>query len=314
MSAPANQKPDRPRNLEALLQSAHRKGRACMAVAAADESFCLLAIAEAAKLKVVTPILIGVTERIRQRADQVGVDVDDFELIETDGDTAAARAAVRMVHDGRADLLMKGSLPTRVLLRAVLNHEFGLSMGGLLSHVSAFDAPTGDRLVLLTDAGVNVNPRFAQKMEIVFNAVEVAHRLGVAEPKVAILAAIETLNLPAMPATLDAEMLHRLGEAGHFGRCVVSGPLSLDAALSPERSAHKGASGPVAGNADVLVAPNIETGNILYKSIACIARKEAAGAVVGAKAPIVLPSRADTTRTKLYSIALAALLCGERPS
>ena len=148
--------------------------------------------------------------------------------------------------------------------------------------------------------------------EIIANAVEVAHRLGIVEPKVAILAAIEVLNLPAMPATLDAEMLHRLGEAGQFGRCVVSGPMSLDAALSPGRSAHKGTVSPVAGRADVLVAPNIETGNALYKAIACIAGKELAGAVVGAKAPIVVPSRADTSRTKFYSIAFAALLCGER--
>ena len=314
MNATTNQKPDRPRNLEALLQSARRKGQACMAVAAADESFCLLATVEAAQLGIVRPILIGVGERIRRVADQTEVNIKDFEHVETDSDIAAARAAVRMVNDSDVDLLMKGSLPTKVLMRAVLNHEFGLSTGGLLSHVAAFDAPTGDRLVLLSDAGVSVNPRFAQKMEIVSNAVEAAHRLGIAEPKVAILAAIETLNLPAMPATLDAEMLHRLGEAGHFGKCVVSGPLSLDAALSSERSTHKMTSGPVAGNADVLVAPNIETGNILYKSIVCIARREAAGVVVGARVPIVVPSRADTPRTKLYSIALAALLCEEKQS
>ena len=283
-----------------------------MVIAAADEGFALGAAVEAAQLGFVTPILVGTVERIRRTADEVGLDIGGFELVGTSGDAEAAATAVRMAHDGRADLVMKGSLATSVLLRAVLNHEFGLATGGLLSHVAVFEAPGGDRLVLLTDAGVNITPRFAQKMEIIANAVAVAHRLGIVEPKVAVLAAIEKLTLPAMPATLDAEMLRRLGAAGQFGRCLVGGPLSLDAALSPDRSAHKGTTSPVAGDADVLVTPNIETGNTLYKAIVCIAGKEAAGAVVGAKVPVVVPSRADSVRTKLLSIALAAILSGER--
>ena len=302
---------DRPRDLEGLLALARRRGPMRMVIAAADEDLSLAAAVEAAGLGIVTPILVGTVEGIRRAADEAGLDIDDFELVGTSNDAEAAATAVRMAHDGRADLVMKGSLATSVLLRAVLNREFGLSTGGLLSHVAVFDAPDGDRLVFLTDAGVNINPRFAQKMEIIVNAVAVAHRLGVVEPKVAVLAAIEKLSLPTMPATLDAEMLRRLGQAGQFGRCVVGGPLSLDAALSPDRSAHKGMTSEVAGHADILVTPNIETGNVLYKSVVCIAGREAAGAVVGARVPVVVPSRADSTRTKLYSIAFAAILSGE---
>jgi phosphate butyryltransferase len=299
-----------PRSLEALIHAARRQGRVRMVIAGADESYCLHAAVDAARLGVVTPILVGAADRVRRVADETGVDVGSFELVEP-GSGGAAATAVRMAHDGLADLLMKGSPATKVLMRAVLNHEFGLRARGLLSHVAAFEAPGGGRLVLLTDAGVNVDPRFHRKMEILANAVEVAHRLGIAEPKVAVLAAVEVLDLPAMPATVDAEMLRRLGEAGHFGRCVVAGPIALDVALSPERSSHKGAHDVVAGAADILVAPNIETANALYKSITCIACKDMAGAVVGARRPIVVPSRADTARTKLYCIALGSLLSRE---
>jgi len=282
-----------------------------MAIAAADEPHCLQAAVEAARLGVATPVLIGAADGIGRAAQQGGVDVGDLEIVESGAAADCAARAVRMVHDGRADLLMKGSLPTKVLMRAVLNREFGLRSRGLLSQVAAFEAPGGGRLVLLTDAGVNVNPRFHRKMEIIANAVGVARRLGVAEPKVAVLAAVETLELPAMPATLDAEMLRRLGESGFFGRCAVAGPIALDAALSRERSDLKGTPNAVAGAADVLVAPSIETGNVLYKSISCIAGQDLASAVVGAVRPIVVPSRADTVRTKLYSIALGALLSKE---
>jgi phosphate butyryltransferase len=301
---------EHPRSLEALIHTARRLGRVRMAIAAADESYCLQAAVDAARLGVVTPVLVGVDGRIRRAADEAGLEIGDFERVEP-GPGGAAATAVRMVHDGQADLLMKGALPTKMLMRAVLNREFGLRARGLLSHVAAFEAPVGGRLILLTDAGVNVNPRFHRKMEIILNAVDAAHRLGIPEPKVAVLAAVEKLDLPAMPATLDAEMLRRLGEAGQFGRCIVAGPISFDIAVSRERSSHKGMENPVAGAADILVAPNIETANAIYKTITCIAGKDMAGAVVGATRPIVVSSRADTPRTKLYCIALASILSRE---
>jgi phosphate butyryltransferase len=281
-----------------------------MAIAGADESYCLHAAVDAARLGIVAPVLVGARDRVHRAADEAGLEIGGFEQVEP-GPAGAAATAVRMVHDGNADLLMKGSPPTKVFMRAVLNREFGLRARGLLSHVAAFEAPEGDRLVLLTDAAVNVNPRFARKMGIIANSVAVAHRLGIAEPKVAVLAAVETLDLPAMPATLDAEMLRRLGEDGRFGRCVVAGPISLDIALSRERSSHKGADDAVAGAADILVAPNIETANALYKAITCIASRDMAGVVVGTTRPIVLSSRADTPRTKLYCIALGSILSRE---
>ena len=307
---------ERPRSLEALVELACRRGPVRMAIAAADESCCLRAAAEAAQLGIAIPILVGARERIRRAADQARLSLDGLELVETDDDAGAAAAAVavRMVHDGAADLLMKGALHTKVFMQAVVHREFGLRSRGVLSHVAAFEAPGGDRLVLLTDAALNVNPHFNRKIEIVSNAVAVARRLGVARPKVAVLAAVEKLDLPAMQTTLHAEMLRRLGEAGQFGDCIVAGPISLDIALSADRSAIKGAANPVAGAADVLVASNFETANALYKSMTCIAAKEMAGAVVGAKGPLILTSRADTARTKLYSIAFAALLSEEQPS
>ena len=299
-----------PQTLEAMVAQARRRGRVRMIVAGADDAVCLRAAAEAVELGVVSVVLIGDEPRVREAAAEAGVSVDRFRLVQADG-RASAAAAVRMVHDGEADLLMKGLLPTKVLMRAVLDREFGLRARGLLSHVAAFEAPAGDRLVLLTDAGVNVNPRFHRKMGIVANAVGVARRLGLRRPKVAVLAAVEKLDLPAMRATVDAEMLRRLGEAGCFGDCVVAGPISLDVALSADCAARKGLAGPVAGAADVLVTPNIETANVLYKAITCIARKELGGVVVGARVPVIVPSRGDTVRTKLYSIAFAALLSGE---
>jgi phosphate butyryltransferase len=304
----------RPRNLQELVEAARRQGPRRLAVAAADEADCLAAVAQAAQLGLVIPILVGARERIVQAAAQAGENIERFEILEAPDHATAAASAVRLVHDGAADLLMKGLLGTKILMQAVLDREFGLRSRGVLSHVAVFDAPDYDRLVLLTDAAVNVNPRFARKIEIITNALATARRLGIVRPKVAVLAAVEKLDLPAMPATLDAEMLRRLGESGFFGDARVAGPMSLDAALSPERSAAKGLASTVAGDAEVLVAPNIETANTLYKSITCIARHEIAGAVVGAKCPIVVTSRADTPQTKLNSIALAALLCGEEPT
>lgn len=281
-----------------------------MAVAAADDSHCLRAVVAAAQAGVATPILVGDGDRVRRVAAEEALEIRDFELLETRDDADSAAVAVRLVHDGAADILMKGSLATRTLMQAVLAREFGLRSRGVLSNVAAFEAPGDRRLVLLTDCAVNIKPNFHRKMEILLNAVAAARRLGVVRPKVAVLAAVEKVTLPAMPATLDAEMLRRLGEAGRFGDCIVAGPMSLDAALDPERCAHKGGNA-VAGRADILIAPNIDTANNLYKAITCIAGKEIASVVVGAREPLVVTSRVDTARSKLYSIALAVRLSQE---
>ncbi len=298
-----------PRSLDDLVRLAQDRGPCRLVIAAAEDVSALRAARRAAEEGLIVPILVGSIDRIKAAAEKANVPVDDYEIVDTINDASAAGTAVRMVHDGAADLLMKGALQTRTILRAVLSREFGLRSSGLLSHVAVFESADDRRLILLTDPGVNARPKFTRKVEIVRNAVDVARKLGFARPKVAALAAVEKLNLPTMSATLDAEMLRRLGEAGEFGECDFAGPISLDVALSPDRSACKGIEGnPVAGAADILVAPEIETANTLYKAITCIAHKQLAGAVVGAKAPIVVPSRADSVQSKHYGIAFAAFL------
>lgn len=302
-----------PHSLDDLVRLAQSRGPCRLAIAAAEDTSALQAARRATEEGLIVPILIGAIDRIKATAEEASVSIDDYEIVDTINNASAAGTAVRMIHDGTADLLMKGALQTRTILRAVLNREFGLRSSSLLSHVAVFESPDDRRLILLTDPGVNAKPKFTRKIEIVRNAVNVARKLGFKRPKVAALAAVEKLVLPTMAATLDAEMLRRLGEAGEFGECDFAGPISLDVALSTDRSAHKGIKGnPVFGAADILVAPEIETANTLYKAITCIAHKHPAGAVVGAKVPIIVPSRADSVESKHYGIAFAAFLANSQ--
>jgi len=283
-----------------------------MAVAAAGEPAVIAALSHAMRERLVRPVLVGVRDRIREIADQQGVDLADVELVEAADPVAAAALAVKLVHEGQAELVMKGLVRTKDFLRAVLHQEFGMRGGRPLSHVAVFESPDLSRLMLLTDSGINIRPRFSRKVAIIKNAVQLAHALGIDEPKVAVIAAVETVELPTMPASLDAEMLRRMGEAGEFGRCVVDGPLAMDNALDAHTADLKGRSSPVAGHADVIVVPEIETGNAVYKTIRYIAGRELASIVVGAASPAVVASRSDSANTKLYSIALGALLSWRR--
>jgi len=213
---------------------------------------------------------------------------------------------VRMVARGDGDILVKGLLQSADLLRAVLSKANGLSMGRTLSHVGVFRFEESDRFYFVTDAALSIAPDYAQKIDIVQNAVDLAHRLGVPQPVVAILCAIETVN-PEMPATVDAACLAKMAERGAIRGARVEGPLALDNAVSVEAARHKGITSELAGRADILVAPNIEAANILYKALIFFAKAEEAGIVMGARAPIVLASRSDSVRNKLYSLALGAL-------
>jgi len=279
-----------------------------MVVASAAEGAAITAAVEAARQGLVRPILIGPLEDMRHIADEEGVDVGGMELVEAGDPVSAAVTAVRFIHEGRAELLMKGLVRTKDFLRAILSHEFGLRGSGAMSHVAVFESPDRSRLMLLTDSGINIRPRFNRKVAIVRNAIAMAHVLGIVEPKVAVIAAVETVELPTMPATLDAELLRRMAEAGRFGRCVLDGPLSMDNALDCHTAEVKGRASPVAGRADIVVVPDIETGNAVYKTIRYIAGRDLAGAVVGAAAPAITTSRADSPSTKLYSIALGVLM------
>lgn len=226
--------------------------------------------------------------------------------IQRDDDAAAAAEAVAAVRSGEAQLLMKGLLQTPTIMKAVLNRDTGLRTGRALSHACAFEIPGWHKLVFITDIALNVAPDVTRKADIIRNQVAMAQALGVKRPKVAALAAIENVN-PDMPATLDARALQEMAERGELGDCDVQGPLALDLAVSPESGQIKKVTGPVVGDADILLVPDIEAGNILFKGLVYFAKARPAGIIMGAKCPIVLLSRADSADSKLMSIALAVL-------
>lgn len=226
--------------------------------------------------------------------------------IQMDDDAAAAREAVAAVRRGDAQLLMKGLLQTATLMKAVLNREEGLRTGRALSHACAFEIPGREKLLFITDVALNVAPDAARKADILRNQVAMAQALGIKRPKVAALAAIENIN-PDMPATLDARALQEMGERGELGECDVQGPLAMDLAVSPDSGKVKGVTGPVVGDADILVVPDLEAGNILFKGLVYLAKARPAGIIMGAKCPVVLLSRADSADAKLMSIAMAVM-------
>ena len=235
------------------------------------------------------------------------VDHPDVELINSVGVSGAASDAVQAVSSGAAQVLMKGNLPTATLMKAALQKEVGLRTGNVLSHVAVFEVPGFDRLLYITDSAMSITPDLQTKAQIIDNAVTVAHACGLDKPIVVPLAAVESVN-PAMPATIDAASLTMMNQRGQLKDCIVEGPMALDNAISIEAAHHKGLSGPAAGKADILIAPNLEAGNILYKSLTYFAQAKVGGIIQGAAAPIVVTSRADSAETKLHSMALALLV------
>ena len=292
------------RNFAPLVEKARRAGPVRIAVAAAEDDDVLLSLREGRGM--VEPVLFGDAGKIASAAVRVGLDLGGIEVVDHPDPKKAALEAVRSVREGRAAFLMKGMIQTADFMKAALHPEFGLRSDRLLSHVAVYDAPGYDRMIFLTDGGLNLAPDLNQKREIIQNAVEVAARLGVNTPKVAVLGAVEAVN-PSMPATLDAAALAKMAERGQIRGAVVDGPLALDLAVSEEAAAHKGVRSPVAGRADVLLVPNIEVGNALGKAIMYFGGGIMAGRVAGATAPIVLNSRADTAQGKFASLAAAVV-------
>lgn len=285
-----------------------------VAVVRCAEGFVLRAAKAAWRSGVAEPVLIGDMAAARKRAGELDLNISHFESIDVPDDQAALDAALALYKAGQAQLLMKGLISTSALLKAVLDKEKGLPPKGVLSHVALFERPGSGRLMCLTDAGVNIKPNLQRKAEIVRNAVGVMRTLGMKRPRIAMLAATEKVNFPAMPATLDADLIAKMAEQGEFGPALAAGPISLDIAVSPRAARVKGYTHPVAGRADILCVPDIESGNVLYKSLSTFSGADMAGIVAGSEAPIVVPSRGDPDRTKLFSIALAAWLaaCGCR--
>jgi len=299
--------------VEELLDTAcSAGGRWRLSVAAPYDSAIFSAVAQACKMGFAQAVLFGRRDLIERTAQEIGVNLDDplYTLVETATDDATTHEAARFIHQGHADVLVKGLTPTGLLMRAVLSYESGFRSNRLLSHVGVFNEPTSGRLMLLTDAGVNIAPNVHRKVQIVRNAVIVAQALGIAHPRVAMLAATETLNYPAMPATLDAALVSRIASSGAIPHASVEGPFALDNAVSTASADKKHIKGDVAGRADILCGPEIETANVLYKALQTYCGVTFASVVVGASKPIAVPSRVDSTQSKLMSLSLACLLSG----
>ncbi|CAH0345667.1 phosphate butyryltransferase [Bacillus sp. CECT 9360] len=293
--------------LHSLIEQATQREEMKVAVAGAEDKEIIKAVAEAVMLKMASFILFGDKERILELLDnhQQGLAKNERIRIEHAINVSmAAEKAVKTVKLNQADVLMKGQVETARLLKAVLNKEYGLRTGNLLSHVAVFEVPDYDRLIVVTDAAMNITPDLQQKAQIITNAVKVARSIGIDKPKVAPIAAVETVN-PAMQATLDAAALSVMNARGQISDCIVDGPFALDNAVSLYAAQAKGINSEVAGKADILLVPSIEVGNVLYKSLMYFAKAKVGAVIAGARAPIVLTSRADSAESKLYSLALA---------
>ena len=279
---------------------------ACAVAHPCDEN-SLRGAVDAAYKGLLAPILVGPQSHIRAVAAGCGIDISRFPLMETPHSQGSADAAVRLAREGKAGALMKGSLHTAELMSAVGRRDTGLRTGRRLSHCFVMDVPSLDRVLIITDAAVNIFPTLEDKIHIIQNAIDVAHVLGRPCPKVAILSAMETVN-PDVPSTIEAAALCKMADRGQITGCILDGPLALDNAIDLVAAKIKNIDSPVAGEADVLVAPDLEAGNMLAKSLSFLAGADAAGIVLGARVPIILTSRADSLMTRLASCAVAALV------
>ncbi|MBL7132776.1 MAG: bifunctional enoyl-CoA hydratase/phosphate acetyltransferase [Phycisphaerae bacterium] len=296
------------KDFDELLKAVEDRPVRKVAVAVAQDAAAIGAVAEAKKRNVAESVLVGNEPEIREAAASAGVSLDGLPIVNEPDPIRAAAAAVRMVSTGQADILMKGFIHTDDLLRSVLDKEFGLRTGCIMSHVFVIEDPDRDKLIFIADAAMNIAPDLEQKAAILLNTVHVASIFGVDDPKVGALAAVELVN-PKMPATLDASALGTMADRSQYvPACIVDGPFGLDNAVSPEAARHKRITGPVAGQADILLVPSIEAGNILVKSLVYFGHRRVIGLLAGARAPVVLTSRADSMEAKLLSIAGAVLM------
>lgn len=296
--------------LDDMLKKLKGDKRVNLSVAAAHDEEVLLAIKSAVEMEIITPILIGEENKIREISKEINFDLSKFKIINKETIEECAEIAVKLVSSGEVDFVMKGLLDTSVILKAVLNKEWGLRTDSLLSHVMVYEVPSYDKLLVTTDGGMNIAPDYDQKVKILKNAIEATKPLGLKHIKVACLAAKEKVN-SKMQATVDARALQEAGERGEFGKDVtVEGPLAFDLAVSKEAAKVKGFKSKVSGETDIMLMPTIEVGNGIGKALTYFAGAKSAGIIMGAKAPIVLVSRADSHESKLYSIAYGALIAG----
>lgn len=295
------------KSFDEVLKVAKERGPKKLSVACAQDEDVLLAVENARKAGIVEAILVGDQEAIADIANQLNIDLNNYEIIDIKDMTEASYKAVELVSSGKAHLVMKGLVDTSIVLKAVLDKEIGLRTGNALSHVAVFDVPNFPRLLYVTDAAMNIAPDVATKKQIIENSVIVANALDIEIPNVGVICAKEKVNAK-MPATVDAELLVNMNKNGEIKGCVVGGPFALDNAVSEEAAKIKGMKDPMAGKVDILLCPTIEVGNVLYKALSFLAGARSAGIIVGARAPIVLTSRADDDDSKLNSIALGVLM------
>ncbi|HVG86877.1 MAG TPA: bifunctional enoyl-CoA hydratase/phosphate acetyltransferase [Vicinamibacterales bacterium] len=296
---------------EQLLERCRSLPPITTAVAHPCENSALAGAMEAAQLGLITPILVGPAAKIAEVARAQGIDLGTVRIVDAPHSHASAARAVELVRQGEAELLMKGSLHTDELLGAVVARETGLRTGRRLSHVFIMDVPTYHKVLIVTDAAINIAPSLEDKVDICQNAIDLAVSLGVAQPKVAILAAVETVT-SKMPATIDAASLCKMAERGQIKGGLLDGPLAFDNAISKDAARVKGIASEVAGDPDILLAPDLEAGNILAKQLTFLANADSAGLVLGARVPIILTSRADSVRSRIASCAVAMLAAHAR--
>ena len=302
-------------NFDELIEAAKKitqqhKRSIRIAIAAGNDKAALEAILDAKKMKIADGLLVGNKELIFRSLDELGIDRDEFEIIEADEEMEVCRRTIQSIHDGAAEIILKGKVKTATLLKAVMDAEHGLRTGRLISDTFVFEwlnRSELNKLMIITDGGFNLAPDLNQKIQILENAVQVMHALGNPNPKVAVLSAVETVN-PSLQSTVDAAILAKMNERGQIKGCVVDGPLALDNAISLESAQQKGIQSPVAGKADILLFPNIESANLTAKGTTYFANLRLAHATMGAKAPVLIPSRSDTVDAKLLTLALNVII------
>ncbi len=300
------------KGFDEIISKVKECGKKTVAVSVAQDSAVLEAIKEAKAKGIADAILVGDEAKIREIAASIDMDLEGYEIIDEPDMIQASLKAVKLAHEGRADMYMKGLIDTKNFLKSVLDKEVGLRTGGTLSHVCVFEVPGIDRLLFLTDVAFMTYPTLEEKVCIINNTIPVCKACGVDMPKVAPLAAVEVVN-PKMPVTLDAAELTKMCEEGKLTGCIVDGPLSLDLAIDPEAAKHKGATGrKIQGDADILLFPDIHAGNLVYKCLVHTVPGLKNGCILtGTKVPVILTSRSDTFETKVNSIALAAVVAEE---
>jgi phosphotransacetylase len=305
-------KQEPPRSFDELRETALRlgreRGKARLGVAAADDSCALEAAFDAWKLELIEPVLVGDADRIGLAAKEAGADVSGWPIVASDDPVESARTAVGLVREGEVDFLMKGKVQTADLMRAALDKETGIRAGKLMSHIALLWTPRFGRLLCMSDGGIVLSPTLEKKAEIIRNAVDAMHKLGWECPKVAVVGALELVN-PEMPHTLDAAALAKMNDRGQIVGCVVDGPFGFDNAVSEVAAERKGIESPVAGKADLVTFADIDVGNVMYKALSFLSDgAQTAGVLVGSKAPVVMPSRADGPDTKRNSIIVGTVI------